>query len=126
MKRYALLVEADVHAARKRLPGNVRQRIKQSVGRLAQSPRPTDSRPLDVTGLVIPPGVELRRLRVNLPTASGGASEGKTLPRLLHCAGKQGGDSQEKAGRPVSVRELRRSSGRSPPPQAAGLSGFFP
>jgi mRNA-degrading endonuclease RelE of RelBE toxin-antitoxin system len=64
MKRYALFIEGDVHKARRHLRGNVRQRIKQTIECLAQSPRPAESRSLDVTGLAIPPYVELRRLRI--------------------------------------------------------------
>ena len=62
---------------------------------------------------------------VNLPTASGGASEGTTLVRPATLSGKARGDSQEKAGGPDSFRELR-SRGRSSPARAPGLPGFFP
>ena len=62
---YALLVEPAVHNARKYLPGNMRQRIKRTIDDLAHKPRPPASRDLDITGLEIPRGVEVRRLRMD-------------------------------------------------------------
>ncbi len=60
-----LLIESNVHAARKRLPGNVRQQLKRAIDSLADEPRPAKSQVLDVTGLDIPSRTELRRLRMN-------------------------------------------------------------
>jgi mRNA interferase RelE/StbE len=62
--RYALLIEPDAHQERKRLPGHVRQRIRQTFDDLAEDPRPPHSQSLDVAGLDVPPGVEVRRLRI--------------------------------------------------------------
>lgn len=64
MTRRELWLEPEVHAARKRLPGNVRQRLKRAIDRLADDARPPASRALDVTGLDVPPGVILHRLRI--------------------------------------------------------------
>ncbi len=57
-------VEPELHALRDRFPGNVRQRVKHAVDGLAEDPHPADSQPLDLTGLDLPPGVELCRLRL--------------------------------------------------------------
>jgi len=65
MTRLTLLIEPEVHYARKYLPGNVRQRVKRAIESLAQEPRLPDSRPLDATGLDVPPRVELRRLQID-------------------------------------------------------------
>ena len=62
--RYRVWVEPELHSQRERLPGNVRQRVKRALYALAVDPHPPDSQPLDVTGLDLPPGVELRRLRL--------------------------------------------------------------
>lgn len=64
MKRLDLWVEPSVHQARKRLPGHVRQRVKQVISSLADDPQPFNSRSLDVTRLDTPPGVEFRRVRL--------------------------------------------------------------
>jgi mRNA interferase RelE/StbE len=64
-KRYDVWVEPAVHQARKRLPGRFRQRVKQAIVALADDPRPPKSRPLDVSDLDMPPGVELRRIRMD-------------------------------------------------------------
>jgi mRNA interferase RelE/StbE len=64
-KRYDVWVEPTVPQARKRLPGRFRQRVKQAIVALADDPRPPKSRPLDVSDLDMPPGVELRRIRMD-------------------------------------------------------------
>jgi mRNA interferase RelE/StbE len=64
MRRLDLWVEPAVHQARKQLPGHVRQQVKRLIAALADAPRPHNSRLLDVTGLDMPPGVELRRIRL--------------------------------------------------------------
>jgi mRNA interferase RelE/StbE len=64
MPHYELLIGSEVHKTRKYLPGNVRQRIKQAIDEFASNPRPPKSQSLDVTGLGVPPGVEMRRLRL--------------------------------------------------------------
>jgi len=66
MTHYELFVEIDVHNARRHLPGHVRQRLKRTFDDLAEEPRPSQSRSLDVTGLDVPSGVELRRLRMDM------------------------------------------------------------
>jgi len=65
MTRLTLLIEPEVHHARKYLPGNVRQRVKRAIESLAEEPRFPDSRSLDATGLDVPPHVELRRLQID-------------------------------------------------------------
>lgn len=62
---YKLFLEPEVHEARTRLPGQVRQRVKQAIDDLADEPRPADSRDMDVTGLDVPADIELRRLRMD-------------------------------------------------------------
>lgn len=39
-RRCEVLIERDVHAMRTTLPGNVRQRVKRTIGDLATQPRP--------------------------------------------------------------------------------------
>ena len=63
--RYELLIEPEVHEARARLPGHVRQRIKRAISDLAVMPEPAESSDLDATGLDVPAGIELRRLRLD-------------------------------------------------------------
>jgi mRNA interferase RelE/StbE len=63
-RRYSLLIEPDAHKQRKRLPGHIRQRVKQAIDALTQNPRPHDSRALDTTGLDLPTGIEIRRIRI--------------------------------------------------------------
>lgn len=41
--RYKIWMQPRVHAARKRLPGNMRQRIRSAVDELAWEPRPATS-----------------------------------------------------------------------------------
>ena len=64
MTRRELWLEPEVHAVPKRLPGNVRQRLMRAIDGLADDPRPPRSRTLDVSGLDVPPGVTLHRLRI--------------------------------------------------------------
>lgn len=64
MPRYALFLEPEVHEARKHLPGHVRQRVRRAIDDLVCEPRPAASRAMDVTGLDLPIGIELRRLRM--------------------------------------------------------------
>jgi mRNA interferase RelE/StbE len=63
--RYDLLVEPEVHEARTYLPGHIRQRVRRAIADLSITPRPADSRDLDVSGVDVPPGIELRRLRMD-------------------------------------------------------------
>lgn len=64
--RYELLIEPQAHEARTQLPGHIRQRVKRAIADLATAPRPAGSRDLDVSGLDVPPNIELRRLRMDL------------------------------------------------------------
>lgn len=64
MSDYDLLIEPQVHEARKQLPGNVRQQIKRVMDSLAVNPRPAQSEAMDVTGLDVPSDVEVRRLKL--------------------------------------------------------------
>jgi len=59
-----LWIEPDAHQARRALPGQVRQWIKREIESLADEPRPSNSRALDVTGMDVPRGVEFRRVRL--------------------------------------------------------------
>lgn len=65
MKRYEILVEPEVHEARKHMPGRFRQRVKQAIAALADEPRPPKSQALDVSDLDVPPEVEPRRIRMD-------------------------------------------------------------
>jgi len=66
MLRYELLVEPEVREALTRLPGHVRQRVKRAIDDLAHAPRPADRSDVNVAGLDVPPGIELRRLRMDV------------------------------------------------------------
>jgi len=61
---YTLYIEPEVHTAREKLPGHVRQRLRRAIEALAQEPQPSGSRALDVSTLDLPPEVEIRRLRI--------------------------------------------------------------
>ncbi len=65
---YRVLMEPRAHVQRRKLPGNVRQRLRQTIDALAKDPRPHNSRALDTSRLagevVVPEGVELRRIRL--------------------------------------------------------------
>lgn len=54
MSQFDLWIEPEVYDARQRLPGNFRQQIKRIIDDLATNPRPTQSRPLDVTEIDVP------------------------------------------------------------------------
>lgn len=59
-----LLIEPGAHKQRKKLPGNLRQRVKRAISGLRQEPRPHFSERLNTEGLEFPQGVELRRIRL--------------------------------------------------------------
>lgn len=59
---YQLEVSAVVQRELKKLPGNVRQRLRRAIWDLADNPRPPESRRLDFTLLDYEP----RRLRLDL------------------------------------------------------------
>ncbi|MBI1800864.1 MAG: type II toxin-antitoxin system RelE/ParE family toxin [Chloroflexi bacterium] len=64
MTAYEVLIEFEVHHARKRLPGSVRQQIRRLFDDLASNPRPSHSQAIDIAQWEVPPGVEVRRLRL--------------------------------------------------------------
>jgi len=61
---YAVFLEEDVHEDRRKLPGNVRQRVRRAISDLGADPRPAGSLALDASGLDLPAGVEVRRFRL--------------------------------------------------------------
>jgi mRNA-degrading endonuclease RelE of RelBE toxin-antitoxin system len=62
---YDLYLEPEVHAARRELPGNLRQRVRRAFDDLRATPRPAESRPLDTSGIDLPTNIELRRIRID-------------------------------------------------------------
>ncbi len=56
--RYTLTIEPAAHAERQRLPGHVRQRVKQTISDLASQPRPHNSEAMDITDLGVPDNVD--------------------------------------------------------------------
>jgi mRNA-degrading endonuclease RelE of RelBE toxin-antitoxin system len=62
---YEVFVEPEIHRTRDRLPGNVRQRVRRIISDLADEPRPAASTAVDLAGLDVPPGVEVRRYRLD-------------------------------------------------------------
>ena len=64
MSRYTVYVLPDEFRRIKRLPGNVRQRVKNVIDELAEDPRPTQSKKLDVAGAE-DLAREVRRLRLD-------------------------------------------------------------
>ena len=65
---YQVFLEPRVHAERRDLPGDVRQRIKRAIDSLATDPRPPHSRVLDLGRLEdqvdIPDTMQVCRLRL--------------------------------------------------------------
>lgn len=61
---YRVWIEPEVHSAREELPGNIRQRVKRLLDDLAKNPRPSSSKPLDISGLDVPPAIEIRGARL--------------------------------------------------------------
>ena len=61
---YDLYLEPEVHAARRALPGNLRQRVRRVIDDLGVTPRPAESRLLDTAGIDLPASIELRRIRI--------------------------------------------------------------
>jgi mRNA interferase RelE/StbE len=62
--RYTLFLEPEVHAARDKLSGHIRQRIRRAIEDMAEEPRPPGTRALDTSMLELPPEIEVRRLRL--------------------------------------------------------------
>ncbi|MFL5801385.1 MAG: type II toxin-antitoxin system RelE family toxin [Roseiflexaceae bacterium] len=61
---YDIILEPEVHAIRLTLPGHIRQRIRRLIDDLSTDPRSHTSRALDITAIDLPPGVEIRRVRL--------------------------------------------------------------
>lgn len=61
---YTIFLEAEVHAARKSLPGHVRQRIHRSIEQLVTVPRPAESETLTIDAPPLPPTIDVRRIRL--------------------------------------------------------------
>ena len=64
MSRYTVYVLPDEFRRIKRLPGNVRRRVKNVIDELAEDPRPAQSKKLEVAGAE-DPAREVRRLRLD-------------------------------------------------------------
>lgn len=64
MNRFTVYIVPHEFQSIKKLPGNVRQRIKRAIDELAENPRPTISKRLDV-GDVENLESEVRRLRID-------------------------------------------------------------
>ena len=62
--RYKVYVLPQAWKEIKRLPGNMRQRVKRAIDGLSENPRPPGSVKLDTSGLPGIDDVELRRLRI--------------------------------------------------------------
>jgi mRNA-degrading endonuclease RelE of RelBE toxin-antitoxin system len=62
---YNVFLEPEVHRSRTRLPDDFRQRLRRVIGAFANDPRPAQSVPLDVAGLELGPGVDVRRYRLD-------------------------------------------------------------
>lgn len=63
--RYELFLESEVHAARKDLPGHVRQRMRRIIEELTEDPRPSASRALNSPAMALPTTIEVRRFRLD-------------------------------------------------------------
>lgn len=65
--RYKIWMRPAVHAARKKLPGHIRQRVKRTIDKLAEKPRPPRSKELDLPDSISPnirSEWEVRRIRL--------------------------------------------------------------
>ncbi len=65
MNRYTVYIVPDEFKALKSLPGNVRHRIRRAIDGLADNPRPSQARQLDVSEIGGLP-CEVWRLRLDL------------------------------------------------------------
>ena len=61
MSRYTVYVVPRAWKEIKKLPGNMRQRVRRAIGALADNPRPAGSKELDIPDIES----ELHRLRLN-------------------------------------------------------------
>jgi len=62
---YTVFIEPEVHAARDKLPGHMRQRIRRAIDDMVRAPRPSGTRALDTATVDLPSEVELRRQRID-------------------------------------------------------------
>lgn len=62
---YSLFIEPEVHAARRSLPGHIRQRVHRLISDFASTPRPANSRKLTTQSLSLPAEVEIYRVRLD-------------------------------------------------------------
>ncbi len=65
--RYKIWMRPAVHASRKKLPGHIRQRVKRTIDKLAEKPRPSHSKTLELPNNVSPNirlEWEVRRVRL--------------------------------------------------------------
>jgi len=60
-----VFLDAEVHEARKNLPAFWRQGVRDAIDGLTSDPRPPRSSALDITGINVPPGIEVRRIRID-------------------------------------------------------------
>ena len=61
---YRVWLEPEIHQSRGALPGSVRQRVKRAINKLSNNPRIEGSKELITGGLIIPAGIEVRRIRL--------------------------------------------------------------
>jgi mRNA interferase RelE/StbE len=62
--KYILFIEPEVHAARRSLPGHIRQRVHRLISDFADNPPPVNSRLLITSSLALPQGIEIHRVRL--------------------------------------------------------------
>ena len=65
LSQYKIWMHPDVHVARKKLPGKVRQRIKRAIDDLAHDPHPPNSIPLRLPKSVALNDWEVKRIRLD-------------------------------------------------------------
>lgn len=63
MSRYTVYIFPDLYKKLKKLPGNVRHRIKRVIDQFAQDPRPPKSKTLETTH-ILQTDLEIRRCRL--------------------------------------------------------------
>lgn len=61
---YKLWLEPEVHKSRGSFPGNIRQRVKRTIGQLSKTPRPSNSLVLDTADFDLHSSIEIRRIRL--------------------------------------------------------------
>jgi mRNA interferase RelE/StbE len=63
MSQYSVYIVAEEFKAMRKLPGNVRQRIRRAIDGLGENPKPPESKQLNL-GEAARPGREVCRLRI--------------------------------------------------------------